>query len=97
MSTQTVRQVRTRVVEPPRYAVFLINDHYTTFDFVVQVLTSVFRKTVPEAVAITNDVHHKGRGICGYYDRQIAETKVQQANAMARQAGFPLKCDLEPA
>jgi ATP-dependent Clp protease adaptor protein ClpS len=46
---------------------------------------------------ITNDVHHQGRGTCGLYDKQIAETKVQQANAMARQAGFPLKCTLEQA
>lgn len=97
MSTLTQRKTSTTVTEPPQYAVHLINDHYTTFDFVVQVLTTVFGKSVPEAVKITNDVHHKGRGVCGIYDRQIAETKVDQANGMARQAGYPLKCTMEPA
>ena len=97
MSTLTEKKSKTAVTEPPKYAVFLINDRYTTFDFVVQVLTTVFNKSVPEAVMITNDVHHQGRGSCGLYDKQIAEMKVQQANAMARQAGFPLKCTLEQA
>lgn len=97
MATLTERKTRTTVTEPPKYAVILINDHYTTFDFVVKVLTAVFNKSVPEAVKITNDVHHKGRGICGLYDRQIAEMKVDQANAMAHQSGYPLKCTMEPA
>ncbi len=95
MSTLTEKKSKTTVTEPPKYAVYLINDHYTTFDFVVLVLTSVFNKSVPEAVMITTDVHHKGRGACGLYDKQIAETKVTQANAMARQAGYPLKCTME--
>lgn len=97
MSTLTEKKSKTTVTEPPKYAVFLINDHYTTFDFVVQVLTAVFNKSIPEAVKITNDVHHRGRGACGLYDKHIAETKMHQANDMARQAGFPLKCTMEPA
>jgi ATP-dependent Clp protease adaptor protein ClpS len=95
MSTLTEKKSKTTVAEPPKYVVYLINDHYTTFDFVVQVLTTVFHKSIPEAVTITNDVHHKGRGSCGTYDKQIAETKVNQANSMARKAGFPLKCTME--
>lgn len=95
MSTLTEKKSKTTVTEPPKYAVFLINDHYTTFDFVVQVLTTIFSKSIPEAVMITNDVHHQGRGVCGLFDKQIAETKVLQANAMARKSGFPLKCTLE--
>jgi ATP-dependent Clp protease adaptor protein ClpS len=86
-----------KVKEPPRYAVILLNDNYTTFDFVVKVLMLVFRKSVAEAVRITNDVHHKGRGACGFYSREIAETKVEQVEVMSQQEGYPLKCIMEKA
>jgi ATP-dependent Clp protease adaptor protein ClpS len=86
-----------KVKEPPRYAVILLNDNYSTFDFVVKVLMLVFRKSVSEAVRITNDVHHKGRGACGFYSREIAETKVEQVEAMSQQEGYPLKCIMEKA
>jgi ATP-dependent Clp protease adaptor protein ClpS len=86
-----------KVKEPPRYAVILLNDNYSTFDFVVKVLMQVFRKSVSEAVRITNDVHYKGRGACGYYSREIAETKIEQVEVMSQQEGFPLKCTMEKA
>ena len=88
-------KVRSKVKEPPKYAVLLLNDNYTTFDFVVKVLVSVFRKNVPEAIQITNDIHRKGKGVCGAFSREIAETKVEQVEHMSRKEGFPLKCVME--
>lgn len=87
----------TRTEEPLRYKVLLINDDYTTFDFVVEVLVTIFRKNVNEAVKITNDVHHKGRGVCGIYSKEVAETKVQMVEKTSRQAGYPLRSVMEEA
>lgn len=91
----TAERIREKVVEPPRYAVILLNDNYSTFDFVVKVLVQVFRKSVADAIKITNDVHQKGRGACGYYSREIAETKVEQVEIMSQAEGYPLKCVME--
>ncbi|MFO8030853.1 MAG: ATP-dependent Clp protease adaptor ClpS [Cyclonatronaceae bacterium] len=85
------------VDEPSLYKVILLNDDYTTFDFVVSVLTSIFGKSVPEAVTITNDVHRKGTGVCGFFPRDIAETKVDMVARSSKKAGFPLRCTMEPA
>lgn len=90
-------KTREKLQEPPKYAVILLNDNYTTFDFVVKVLTQIFRKSVPEAIKITNDVHHRGRGACGYYSREIAETKIEQVELMSQAEGYPLKCIMEKA
>jgi ATP-dependent Clp protease adaptor protein ClpS len=88
-------KVRSTVSEPPKYAVILLNDNYTTFDFVVEVLVTIFRKSVAESVQITNDVHRKGRGICGIYSKEIAETKVDLVEQLSRKDGHPLKCVME--
>jgi ATP-dependent Clp protease adaptor protein ClpS len=93
----TLEQTREKIDEPPQYVVYLLNDDYTTFDFVVQVLVRIFKKSIEEAVKITNDVHHKGKGACGIYPRQIAETKVALVEEASSSAGFPLKCVLEEA
>lgn len=90
-------KVKAKVKEPPKYAVILLNDNYTTFDFVVKVLVSIFRKSVTEAIQVTNDVHRKGKGICGLYPKEIAETKVDQVAHMSKQEGHPLKCVMEKA
>ncbi|MCC5927205.1 MAG: ATP-dependent Clp protease adaptor ClpS [Bacteroidetes bacterium] len=84
-----------KLQEPPKYAVILLNDNYSTFDFVVKVLMVVFKKSITDAIKITNDVHHKGRGACGYYSREIAETKIAQVEAMSEAEGYPLKCIME--
>lgn len=101
MSTAYTPDVREKtgkaVKEPPRYAVVLLNDNYTTFDFVVKVLVTVFRKSAGEAIQITNDVHKKGRGICGLYSKEIAETKVDLVQTMSQREGYPLKCVMEKA
>ena len=84
-----------QVREPSMYQVILHNDHYTTQDFVVDVLRTVFHKSAPEATKIMLDVHRKGRGIVGSYTFDIARTKVDQVMKLARESGFPLKCTME--
>jgi ATP-dependent Clp protease adaptor protein ClpS len=75
--------------------VYILNDNYSTYDFVVKVLTKIFRKTNQEAAQITNDVHNKGRGFAGIYTQDIALTKVNQVDAMARKDQYPLKAVIE--
>lgn len=83
--------------EPKMYRVLLHNDHYTTMDFVVEILMVVFNKPAAEATKIMLDVHKKGAGICGVYTYDIASTKVSMVHNMAKRREFPLKCSLEEA
>jgi ATP-dependent Clp protease adaptor protein ClpS len=83
--------------EPKQYRVFLHNDDYTTMDFVIEILVTVFHKPTAEATKIMLDVHKKGKGICGAYTYDIAATKVSQVHQMAIRQEFPLKCSLEEA
>mgnify|MGYP001259468047 CR=1 FL=1 len=83
------------VQEPPLYKVLLHNDDYTTMDFVVMILQTVFQKNTEEATRIMLNVHHQGIGIAGIYTREIAETKVAVVHQMAKQHHFPLRCSLE--
>jgi len=83
------------VDEPPMYKVMLLNDDYTTMDFVVEVLVYVFKKPPEEATLIMLNVHRKGVGVCGTYPYEIAETKVNLVESLARENGFPLKCIME--
>jgi len=82
-------------LEPPMYKVIMLNDHYTTMEFVVYVLETIFHKNLMEAVLIMLNIHNQGSGICGLYTAEVAETKIQQVHQMARDKGFPLKCDME--
>lgn len=84
-----------QIHEPEEYRVFLINDDFTTMEFVISILMTVFHKNLPEATKLTLDVHKKGRGMAGVYAYDIASTKIQQVHAMARQRGFPLRCAME--
>jgi ATP-dependent Clp protease adaptor protein ClpS len=90
-------RVETEKREPPRYKVVLLNDDYTTMEFVVRVLESVFHKSPAEAYRIMMHVHLNGSGIAGVYPFEVAETKVETVTAMARQAEFPLRATLEEA
>jgi len=81
--------------EPGMYKVILHNDHYTTMDFVVEVLTKIFQKTAADATRVMLDVHEKGHGICGVYIYDLAVTKVSRVHQMAKMRGFPLKCSYE--
>lgn len=83
------------VDEPPMFKVMLLNDDYTTMDFVVEVLVYVFQKPPEEATLIMLNVHRKGVGVCGLYPYEIAETKVNLVENLARENGFPLKCIME--
>ena len=85
------------VREPEMYRVVLHNDDYTTMDFVVEVLVTVFHKDIISATRIMLDVHRKGRGLVGTYTYDIARTKVDQVHRMAREREFPLKCTMERA
>ena len=77
--------------EPKKYNVLLLNDDYSTMDFVIEVLTKIFRKSMQEAEIIMLNIHNNGKEICGTYTKEIAFTKVAQVKSMARKANFPLK------
>ena len=96
-SVVTAEERRTSLDEPRRYAVLLLNDDYTTFDFVVEVLQKFFRKTAQEAAEITLKVHHEGKGLAGVYSYEIAETKCAQVADYAQNHGYPLRATAEPA
>ena len=83
------------VDEPPMYKVMLLNDDYTTMEFVVEVLVYVFQKSSEEAMRIMLNVHRVGIGVCGLYPYEVAETKVNTVEILARENGFPLKCVME--
>jgi ATP-dependent Clp protease adaptor protein ClpS len=83
------------VKEPPMYKVLLLNDDYTSMEFVVEVLRYVFHKTIEQATRIMLNVHQNGVGVCGIYSYELAETKVNTVDALARENGFPLKCTME--
>jgi len=85
-----------QLTEPPLYKVILLNDDYTTMEFVVEILMSVFQKTIEEATTIMLAVHRQGAGVAGVYPYEIAETKVDTVHTLARENGFPLRCTLEP-
>ena len=81
--------------EPKKYKVFLLNDDYSTMDFVIDVLVKVFRKSVDESATSMLNIHNNGREVCGVYTHEIAATKVGQVKTLAREKGFPLKAVME--
>jgi len=83
------------IKEPPMYRVLLHNDDYTTMEFVVEVLITIFRKAPEAATQIMLSVHREGIGICGTYSYELAETKVDSVHLLAEEHGFPLKCSME--
>jgi ATP-dependent Clp protease adaptor protein ClpS len=90
-------RVRTQKKEPALYKVVLLNDDYTTMEFVISVLTSIFQKSPSEAYQIMMHVHVNGRGIAGVYPWEVAETKAEAVIASARESGFPLQAVTEEA
>lgn len=81
--------------EPAQFRVVLLNDDFTTKDFVVAVLVAVFHKSGEDAHGIMEDVHKKGRGVVGAYAYDIAATRCLQVHEAARQNGYPLRCVME--
>jgi ATP-dependent Clp protease adaptor protein ClpS len=90
-------RVQVQKKEPTLYKVVLLNDDYTTMEFVVEVLMTVFQKTASEAYQIMMHVHVNGRGIAGVYPWEVAETKADTVVSMARESGFPLQAVTEEA
>lgn len=87
---------RVRTKKPPMFKVLLHNDDYTTREFVVWVLTSVFHKNEADAVTIMNHVHNHGVGVAGVYTFEVAETKVGKTLALAKAHEYPLQMTIEP-
>jgi ATP-dependent Clp protease adaptor protein ClpS len=90
-----VEESRPKVKQPPLYRVILINDDYTPMEFVVEILESIFGMERTRATQVMLEVHTKGKGICGVYNFEIAETKVAQVMSIARQHQHPLLCTME--
>jgi ATP-dependent Clp protease adaptor protein ClpS len=88
-------RVQTRKQEPKNYKVILLNDDYTTMEFVVRVLETVFQRSPAEAFRIMMMVHLQGSGLAGVYPWEVAETKVETVTDMARHAQFPLRATIE--
>ncbi|MDR0662716.1 MAG: ATP-dependent Clp protease adaptor ClpS [Spirochaetaceae bacterium] len=85
-----------KLKEPGAFNVVLLNDNYTTMDFVVDILIGIFNKSSIEAERIMMNIHRKGRGVAGAYSFDIARTKAAQVHALAGQYDFPLRCEVEP-
>ncbi|MCP5105679.1 MAG: ATP-dependent Clp protease adapter ClpS [bacterium] len=86
---------RTKLKKPKMFRVILFNDDYTSMEFVVEVLISIFNRPAAEATKIMLDVHKKGSGVCGIYTHDIALTKVNQVHRQAQLNEFPLRCGYE--
>ncbi len=84
-----------KLSRPRRYKVLLLNDHYTTMEFVVDILMQVFRRTYKEAMTIMLSVHENGSGVAGVYVKSVAETKIQTVHELARDNEYPLRCTME--
>ena len=80
---------------PKKYKVYLLNDDYTSMEFVIDILMNIFHKNNELAQQITLDIHQNGKGICGVYSHEIAETKIMQVHKDARESGFPLRSEME--
>jgi len=92
-----VQTGRPEVARPPLYSVIILNDDYTPMDFVVEVLVRFFSLDVERATQIMLHVHTRGRGVCGIYSREVAESKVAQVNDYSRMNQHPLLCTMEKA
>ncbi len=92
-----VEQAKPKLAKPPLFKVVLVNDDYTPMEFVVEVLQLFFSLDWEQAHVIMLHVHQKGKGVCGVYTREIAETKVALVNQYSRQSKHPLMCELEEA
>lgn len=92
----TATITRKKVQLPKKYKVLLHNDDYTTMEFVIYILQSVFHKPLPEAEKIMIQVHRNGVGICGVYTHEIAESKAKKVERKALEHSHPLLCTIEP-
>ena len=90
-----VEEAKPKLKQPPLYRVVLINDDYTPMEFVVDILQTIFGMERTSATQVMLEVHTKGKGICGVFNFEIAETKVAQVTGIAQQHQHPLLCEME--
>ena len=93
---EVLEREKQQTKRPELFKVLLLNDDYTTMDFVIEILESVFHKQPAEAFRIMMMVHTQGKGLCGVYPFEVAETKVATVVDRARENGFPLRAAMEP-
>lgn len=93
----SVEASKPRLKQPPMFRVVLLNDDFTPMEFVVEILQTFFYMDRSKATQIMLHVHTRGKGVCGVFSRDVAETKVDQVNEYARQHEHPLLCTMEPA
>jgi ATP-dependent Clp protease adaptor protein ClpS len=91
----SLEEARPEIKQPPLYRVVLLNDDYTPMEFVVNILESIFGMERTRATQVMLEVHTKGKGVCGVYNFEIAETKVAQVMGLAQQHQHPLLCTME--
>jgi ATP-dependent Clp protease adaptor protein ClpS len=94
-SNAAIQEAVPKVAEPPKFAVILHNDDYTTMEFVIEVLTIDFAKPSEVAMGLMLKVHQEGKAIAGVYSFDIAESKILKVTEKARKSGFPLKLTME--
>ncbi len=90
-----VEEARPKLKRPPLYRVVLINDDFTPMEFVVDILETIFNMERTRATQVMLEVHTKGKGVCGVFNYEIAETKVAQVMGIAKQHQHPLLCTME--
>ena len=95
MPTKVVVENDVEVITPKLYRVVLLNDDYTTFDFVIEILKTVFHKSEDEAINLTLKVDREGSAVVGVYPYEIAQMKVEKTHTLARSAGYPLRAKIE--
>ena len=95
MPTKVVVENDIEVITPKLYRVILLNDDYTTFDFVIEILKTIFHKNEEEAINITLKVDREGSAVVGVYPYEIAQMKVEKTHTLARSAGYPLRAKIE--
>ncbi|MDR1175091.1 MAG: ATP-dependent Clp protease adaptor ClpS [Treponema sp.] len=95
--TELAERTTEKLKEPEEYRVILLNDNYTTREFVVEILMLIFQKSFEDATRLMLDVHRRGKGTAGIYTYDIAVTKAQQVHETAKKYEFPLRCIVEEA
>jgi len=93
----SVLEAKPKIKRPPLYKVVLLNDDYTPMEFVVILLEKFFSMNREQATQVMLHIHTKGKGVCGVFSREVAETKVAQVNDYSRQNQHPLLCAMEEA
>lgn len=92
-----IQESKPKLRRPPMYKVVLLNDDYTPMEFVVDILQTFFSMDREKATRVMLMVHTEGKGVCGVFSKDVAETKAEQVNVYSRQNEHPLMCDIEPS